>query len=162
MPLFEQGETGNSPDVRRVGPLSRLAQRRGMPVEESEVNPAKKLEDELDSIRADTFAKLKVKLVKPLPPTLYHYGRASTLQKILESGCICATDGRFLNDTTELRHASHMAIDYLRKRWGTEPDWLLPALLRAVARDAEQQTRLMFVASFSRDGDSLSQGRLCG
>jgi hypothetical protein len=120
---------------------------------------AKGLEDELDAIRAETFAQLRVKLAKPLPPFLYHYGRASTLQKVLESGCIWATEGRFLNDTTELRHASHVAIDYLRKRWGTEPDWLLPALLRAVRGDAEQRTRLMFVASFSRDGDSLSQWR---
>jgi hypothetical protein len=116
------------------------------------------LEAELDALRARLLVAVEAKLAQKGPATLFHYSGASTLQRILESGFIWATEGRFMNDSVELRHAAHLAIEYLADRRG-QPDWLLPYLMRAIERDAENRATLMFVASFSRAADSLSQWR---
>jgi len=103
---------------------------------------------------------------KPIPSTLWHYTSHAALQGIVGSKRIWATEYRFLNDRQEFLHAKELA----QKLVDEEPEYVgekFPA--RQSVRDAvdmafntgylhEERLRVM-VASFSEEGDQLSQWR---
>jgi len=96
---------------------------------------------------------------------LYHYTRLSTLQHILEGRKVWATEGHFLNDTTELRHAASLILDFVSARLTSEvidkhkTENVLTFIEHLFRKDAEDHDRLIFVSSFSEHSDSLSQWR---
>ena len=105
-------------------------------------------------------------IVKPIPSTLWHYTSHAAFQGIVTSRRIWATEYRFLNDREEFLHARELA----QKLVDEEPEYVgeqFPA--REYVRKAvdivfntgylhEERLRVM-VASFSEEGDQLSQWR---
>ena len=92
------------------------------------------------------------------PPTLYHYTSMDGLLGIVASGTIWASDSRYLNDRTEATHFRDLLCAHIRERIGAQPSERGPLeeILAAMESTPMQQA---FVASFSEDGDSLSQWR---
>ena len=96
-----------------------------------------------------------------LPPVLYHYTTAQGLLGILESGCIWATNSRFLNDPTEIEYAIRLfravAEDEFAKydpsRVRTFREWVT-FWLNYYEKEAK-----VYVACFCEKGDLLSQWR---
>jgi len=103
---------------------------------------------------------------KPIPNTLWHYTSYDALKGIVSSKKIWATEYRFLNDREEFRHAKTLAQQLVDEE--TEfSDQMFPAreFLRKAVDIAfntgylhEERLRIM-VASFSEEGDQLSQWR---
>jgi hypothetical protein len=103
---------------------------------------------------------------KPIPSTLWHYTSYVGFQGIVTSKTIWATEYRFLNDRTEFLHAKELA----QKLVDEEPEFVgeqFPArhMLRKAVHGVfntghlhEERLRIM-VASFSEEGDQLSQWR---
>jgi hypothetical protein len=103
---------------------------------------------------------------KPIPSTLWHYTSYAALQGIITSKKIWATEYRFLNDREEFLHAKDLA----QKLVDEEPEYVgeqFPARMHVdAAVDLafntgylhEEELRVM-VASFSEEGDQLSQWR---
>ena len=103
---------------------------------------------------------------KPIPSTLWHYTSYAGFQGIVTSKTIWATEYRFLNDRTEFFHAKDLAQVLVNE----EPEYIgeqFPArdMLRKAVNGAfntgylhEGRLRIM-VASFSEEGDQLSQWR---
>lgn len=90
--------------------------------------------------------------------TLYHYTGSSGILGILESRALWATDGNFLNDTSE------GAIPHLILREIADPEniWMEPdAYVRQWLQQkrSEVPRKRFFVACFCSDGDLLSQWR---
>lgn len=105
-------------------------------------------------------------LSKPIPSTLWHYTSYAGFQGIVTSKKIWATEYRFLNDREEFLHAKALAQRVLEE----EPEYVadqFPA--REYVRKAVElvfntghlhEDRLhVMVASFSEEGDQLSQWR---
>ncbi len=90
--------------------------------------------------------------------TLFHYTSARGLLGILEAGNIYASSAYHLNDSKEFRYAIDLMIEQVRAR-------LIPkkGLLRATYEELLEQLPTtareaqVFVASFSEEGDLLSQ-----
>jgi hypothetical protein len=103
---------------------------------------------------------------KPIPNRLWHYTSYAAFQGIVGSKKIWASEYRFLNDREEFRHAKDLA----QKLVDGEPEFtgeVFPAreFLRKAVNIAfntgylhEERLRIM-VASFSEEGDQLSQWR---
>lgn len=94
------------------------------------------------------------------PPILYHYTSAVGLLGIVSQRCIWATDLHFLNDSRELVHALELASEIIQ---GIKPHQLSQHQVNlgvTMLRDLRRMSDLpIFVASFSEDGDLLSQWR---
>jgi len=102
----------------------------------------------------------------PIPSTLWHYTSYAAFEKIVDSKTIWATEYRFLNDREEFRHARELA----QKLVDDEPEFTGAQFhARETIRNAvniafyaghlhEERLRIM-VASFSEEGDQLSQWR---
>jgi hypothetical protein len=121
------------------------------------------------SILDDTYKELltavKLQLLAPAPPErLYHYTSLSTFQKIVEGKVMWATEGFYMNDYTELRHSANLILEtaerlqdeFAKRTDGRDPFGLMRLAVRA---DSENRQDLMFLTSFSENGDSLSQWR---
>jgi hypothetical protein len=106
----------------------------------------------------------------PEPEIVYHYAAADTLMKIVRSGSVWATNVEYLNDTSEIEHFLQLVrarLPEFFKERGLEPGpywlddreafdlgkWFTPPEERLPLRS------LLFVASFSREADSLPQWR---
>ncbi len=90
--------------------------------------------------------------------TLFHYTSARGLLGILDTGNIYASSAYHLNDSMEFRYAIELMVNQVRARlnvetgpWNTMYGELLEQL-PSTAKDAQ-----VFVASFSEEGDLLSQ-----
>jgi hypothetical protein len=90
--------------------------------------------------------------------TLFHYTSARGLLGILDKGNIYASSAYHLHDSMEFRYAIELMVEQLRVRlnfekgpWNTMYGQLLEQL-PSTAKDAQ-----VFVASFSEEGDLLSQ-----
>jgi hypothetical protein len=103
---------------------------------------------------------------KPIPSTLWHYTSYVGFQGIITSKKIWATEYRFLNDRQEFLHAKELAQTLLEE----EPefvgeqfpnrDMLRQAVNLAFDTGHLNNDRLsIMVASFSEEGDQLSQWR---
>ena len=100
------------------------------------------------------------KFLLDIPPAvLYHYTSMEGLLGIVQSGKIRASDSRFLNDRTDSTYLFEILRTRIPQRiintTGADRKYyedLLAALEKTTIFD-------VFVASFSEDGDSLSQWR---
>jgi Protein of unknown function (DUF2971) len=93
------------------------------------------------------------------PEVVYHYTSAKSLQGIVESGQIWATDSRYLNDSLEFQYAVDLtthAIVALRSKL-PERDWDALDIFQRYLEDAPRAR--IYVASFSAATDVLSQWR---
>ncbi len=103
---------------------------------------------------------------RPIPSTLWHYTSYAALKGIVSSKQIWATEYRFLNDREEFLHAKELA----QKLAEEEPEYtgqafpareMLQKAVNVVFNTGylhEERLRIM-VASFSEEGDQLSQWR---
>jgi len=96
------------------------------------------------------------------PSTLYHYTTADGLLSMFRTGHLWATDAGYMNDPHELRYGldclAMVAERHARFR-------RVAAQLRSLIEDVARQKILngrIYLASFSRDGDLLSQWRAYG
>lgn len=90
--------------------------------------------------------------------TLFHYTSARSLLGILDTGNVYASSAYHLNDSKEFRYAIELMVEQVRARlnsergaWNTMYEELLEQLPSAL-KEAQ-----VFVASFSEEGDLLSQ-----
>lgn len=94
------------------------------------------------------------------PLTVYHYTSQRGLQGIVDTRAIWATDIWFLNDSKEFALALDLAREVLeerRKASTTRRDLgLYTVMTESLTQVGESH---VFVASFSREGDQLSQWR---
>jgi len=96
-----------------------------------------------------------------IPDVVYHYTSMDTLLKIVESGFIWATNIRYLNDVMERRHC----LDQIRSFMSLhEPNEVIDKAKLLGLLDEKQENEksfyfLPFVASFSKERDSLPQWR---
>jgi hypothetical protein len=103
--------------------------------------------EELDFVEPDPLWD------KPAPP-IWHYTSADGFFGIVrDKGCLRATDVNFLNDASEVKYGLEVVTETIRKELPTN-------MHEEVARDvAELLSKRMFVASFSKSCDLLSQWR---
>lgn len=96
-----------------------------------------------------------------LPDVVYHYTSMNTLLKIVETRSIWATNIRYLNDVLERAHCLSLIRSRIPELIKRRPS--LDVDLFATVLTEEETNKpfyaLPFVASFSRDRDSLSQWR---
>lgn len=98
--------------------------------------------------------------VKP-PYPLYHYTSLKGLKGIIENSELWATDARYLNDAEELSHLAGRVMRHIDRislnKHGMELDILLQ--FHNWIRDRLTRGHSMFVASFTKNGNILSQWR---
>jgi len=119
---------------------------------------------ELDRLEADLDTD---RLPKVTPPPLFHYTDAAGLKGIIEKRTIWATDYRFLNDKREIRIGEDLLEDVATKlaaewRRGTPEHGLLTEFVARFPEDRLTKIRSIYIASFSAEGDLLSQWRAYG
>lgn len=96
----------------------------------------------------------------PQPPILYHYTSMAGLLSILETGRIRASHVRYLNDKSELAAMWEAVIKRLEIRRDLADTTEQSAYLSKIIELAtNKQLGNEFVASFSENGDDLSQWR---
>lgn len=99
-----------------------------------------------------------------IPDLLWHYTSLEGFTGILESKRIWATEIRYLNDESEFNHALsllHKAVDQLDP-FGSlvNTQDLLQSVLKGAKKGLlSKDSQNLFVASFSKHGDQLSQWR---
>ena len=101
--------------------------------------------------------KLRNKIKDRITGSIYHYTNAKAFKGIIESNEIWMTNALFVNDKTELRaslEGSDTAKDYPFKN----PDLFKNVQQRSKSADIED----CYIASFSKDGNSLGQFRAYG
>jgi hypothetical protein len=110
---------------------------------------------------AAVFKSLLAGISQRRPPTtLYHYTTASGLLGILRSKAIWATNIRFLNDSREFALAMDLTREILRERLSQAKARYQQALYSVLSDGlSHSQESQLFVASFSANGDQLSQWR---
>lgn len=92
--------------------------------------------------------------------TLYHYTSLSGLLGIVDSGHLRASDVRYMNDSTELRHTLELLRDHITRRVIAGTDH--PALLNQLQEWLSHRIvggPMLFGASFRANGNLLSQWR---
>lgn len=99
-------------------------------------------------------------LDEPTPPILYHYTSMEGLLSIVETGRIRATHIRFLNDSSESETMWTVVLRRLKERSeradSSEEQAYLSEIITATSG---RRTHNEYVASFSQEGDDLSQWR---
>lgn len=92
--------------------------------------------------------------------TLYHYTTLQGLLGIVDSGVLRASDIRYMNDSTELRHTLELLEQHITRRImaGTDHPTLLNALLEWLSHRIVSGP-MLFGASFRANGNLLSQWR---
>ena len=99
-----------------------------------------------------------------IPEILWHYTSLEGFTGIVESKRIWATEIRYLNDESEFNHAVSLLHHAVGKLGPSQSFVHVRELFESVLKDAEKgilskDTQNLFVASFSRNGDQLSQWR---
>jgi hypothetical protein len=92
--------------------------------------------------------------------TLYHYTSLSGLQGIIDSGILRASDIRYMNDSTELRHTLELLRNHITDRISSGTD--RPGLLNKLQDWLSHRVvsgPMLFGASFRANGNLLSQWR---
>ncbi|MEM1113510.1 MAG: DUF2971 domain-containing protein [Pseudomonadota bacterium] len=92
--------------------------------------------------------------------TLYHYTSFTGLQGIVSSSILRASDIRYMNDSTELRHTLELLGEAISARiqQGCDNPRLLTQLQEWLSHRVVQGP-MLFVASFRANGNLLSQWR---
>jgi hypothetical protein len=96
------------------------------------------------------------------PHTIYHYTSLEGLRGILENKSIWLSDYSYLNDRRELLHGASLADIAIDKLLQDESALIAHELLERWKQAFSSINRRVCVASFSGDGDSLSQWRAYG
>lgn len=92
--------------------------------------------------------------------TLYHYTNLQGLQGVVDSGVLRASDVRYMNDSTELRHTLELMQQHISQRLQAGTDH--PALLNALQEWLSHRIvggPMLFAASFRANGNLLGQWR---
>ena len=107
----------------------------------------------IDSISQRLFSKTPT-------DTLYHYTSLSGLMGIVDSRYLRASDVRFMNDSTELRHTLDLLRGHIERRLrsGTDHPALMTAMLDWLSHRVVGGP-MIFAASFRANGNLLSQWR---
>lgn len=92
----------------------------------------------------------------------YHYTSMEALVSIVESDSIWLSDYSYLNDKTELIHGVTVVSETIKEFLGQGVSKEQEGLLQAWLEKASAPVQRVCVASFSGDGDSLSQWRAYG
>lgn len=93
------------------------------------------------------------------PPTLYHYTSMQGLLGIVESQKLWAADTRYLNDATESVYVFDLLKTHILRRLTQTTGSAQTPYLELLQAMEKRKVWDVFVASFSEDGDSLSQWR---
>lgn len=91
---------------------------------------------------------------------LYHYTSLGSLTKIIESGCLYATDINFFSDAAEMKHAAEILRIYISQR--IEAQSTKTKLLTQFREWVSERIvggHMQFVVSFTANGNLLSQWR---
>lgn len=106
---------------------------------------------------------------EPEPPeTLYHYSAPAGLAGIVQSKGIWATDFRFTNDSEELTTGEKTILQGVGDAATSAPNDDARVLLNRLRRSLEEkaptseESLRFFVASFTENGNQLSQWRAYG
>lgn len=100
------------------------------------------------------------KIVQPPPPILYHYTSMEALLSIVSTGRIRATHIRYLNDLTEAEWLWDAITEQLELKKRSLADPKQVEYTGRILEMVENRRHLNeFVASFSENGDDLSQWR---
>ena len=94
-----------------------------------------------------------------MTPVLYHYTTPQGLQGIIDTKTIWASDYRFLNDATELKHGLAIfdkLFDSHRERLAKDRVEIIDGLRKSIETSRDF---CVFIASFCQNGDLLSQWR---
>ncbi len=103
---------------------------------------------------------------EPLPAVVYHYTSAPAFYGILQERCIWATDCRQLGDPKEGRYADEMFADVVERASTTNESPQVRALATELGKRRRENLpspvydSRLFVASFSKNGNDLSQWRM--
>jgi hypothetical protein len=139
--------------ARRLGTI------RPVPVDEKPMTP-EGLQQLLYARLTEGIARVTMQQRKELPPVVYHYSRSSTVENILRGRCIWATEGNFVNDTTELHHARNLICDFWdRQNKFPASQNLVSWVGSSLRQGRDKPVGLSFIASFSAEPDRLSQWR---
>lgn len=96
----------------------------------------------------------------PLPPVLYHYTSIEALLSILSSGQVRATHIRYLNDISEAEWMWKAVVEHLKQKRRSAECEEQAAYATSILEMIEERRQLNeFIASFSENGDDLSQWR---
>lgn len=91
---------------------------------------------------------------------LYHYTSLGALMKIVEAGCLHATDIGFFSDAAEMRHAADILRIYISQRIEAQsPKSKLLSQFREWVSERIAGGHMQFVVSFTANGNLLSQWR---
>jgi hypothetical protein len=97
------------------------------------------------------------------PPTLFHYTSLAGVHGILSSNTLHATHVDWTNDSLEFRYGFDAAREYAISMFKRhEGSVATEELLKVLPGDAQAAIFPFFVASFSANGDVLSQWRAYG
>jgi hypothetical protein len=108
----------------------------------------------------ETFGQFISKRLPAPPKILYHYTSASGLMGIIENREIWATKIDYLNDAHEYWHAQALAYQALTRREKKKSNEAVKFALNEMKERLERRLDMgVFVASFSEEGDLLSQWR---
>jgi len=99
---------------------------------------------------------------KKHPEVIYHYTTVQAFVGIVESNCIWLSDYSYLNDRRELVHGAELAKRIIDKFSVKYTSAAQQKLLTAWKRMLLNSSQRVCVASFSADGDCLSQWRAYG
>ena len=95
----------------------------------------------------------------PLPEILYHYTSADALLSIVNSGRISATNIDYLNDSSEVAWMWKAVASQLEATKLSENKAESECATQILKKIEERRRLNEFVASFSENGDDLSQWR---
>ncbi len=91
---------------------------------------------------------------------LYHYTSLNGLLGIVKAKTLWMSDIHYLNDTEELRQfANFIAVDIMRRKERGEPNIRVLEQFRNWLLDRSASGPMMFVGSFTENGNLLSQWR---
>lgn len=105
---------------------------------------------------------IRRKLVTERSNLIYHYTNISGLMGILNSGSIWLTDYSYLNDRKEITHGVDIVIRVARELQKKSTNQDINELLESWIGSLSDHKKRVCIASFSADGDSLSQWRAYG
>ncbi len=96
------------------------------------------------------------------PDIIYHYTTLEGLKGIIESNSIWLSDYSYLNDATEIQHGTKL-VSLVASEMSELPRYdSAKELFQAWIKNIEEVQHRVCIASFSSDGDSLSQWRSYG
>lgn len=101
-------------------------------------------------------------IIGKIPDIIYHYTTLEGLKGIIESNSIWLSDYSYLNDATEIQHGIKL-VSLVASEMIEAPKYASSKeLIQSWINNIEKVQHRVCIASFSSDGDSLSQWRSYG